>query len=91
LPVPEADEFYHADLIGLTVALGDGSDYGTVKALYDFGAGEVIEILPRAGGQPVILPFTHEAVPVIDVAAGRLVVVPPDGLLDTPRDEGDGA
>lgn len=88
LPEPEEDEFYHADLIGLSAELEDGSLFGSVRALYDFGAGEVIEISPAAGGQPVVLPFTREAVPVIDIPAGRIVVAPPVGLAENAgRDE----
>lgn len=81
LPDPEEDEFYHADLIGLPVETEDGQPFGRVRALYDFGAGDVIEVDPAAGGQPVVLPFTRESVPVVDLRAGRIVVVPPEGLL----------
>lgn len=81
LPEPAEDEFYHADLIGLRVETEDERPFGRVRALYDFGAGDVIEIDPVGGGQPVVLPFTREAVPVVDLRAGRVVVVPPEGLL----------
>lgn len=81
LPAPEEDEFYHADLIGLAAELPDGRSIGTVHALYDFGAGDVIEVaLPN--GATVMVPFTREAVPEVDIAGGRLVVDPPPGLLD---------
>lgn len=80
LPEPEEDEFYHADLIGLVAETEAGQPFGQVRALYDFGAGDVIEIVPAAGGQPVVLPFTREAVPVVDLHGGRIVVVPPEGL-----------
>ncbi|MDA0664240.1 MAG: ribosome maturation factor RimM [Proteobacteria bacterium] len=76
LPEPEEEEFYHADLIGLPAVLSDGSPFGTVRALYDFGAGDVIEIILDAGGVAV-LPFTHAVVPDIDLAAGRITIVPP--------------
>lgn len=82
LPAPEEDEFYHADLIGLAVETTDGIPFGTVRALHDFGAGDVIEIVPVGAGTPVVLPFTREVVPVVDLAAGRIVVDPPKGLLD---------
>jgi 16S rRNA processing protein RimM len=76
LPAPNEEEFYHADLIGLPVVLSDGEAYGTVRALHEFGAGDMIEILLEAGGVSV-LPFTREVVPVVDVKEGRIVVVPP--------------
>ncbi|HVH79951.1 MAG TPA: PRC-barrel domain-containing protein, partial [Stellaceae bacterium] len=57
---------------------------GTVIAVHDFGAGDMLEVA-RDKGQPVLLPFTHAAVPVVDIAGSRVVVVPPDGLFDAPR------
>ena len=61
LPPPDEDAFYHADLIGLPVVLADGTPLGTVRALYDFGAGDVMEV-GRPGTAPVVLPFTKAAV-----------------------------
>jgi 16S rRNA processing protein RimM len=84
LPATAEDEFYHADLVGLAAQLGDGSPLGTVIAVHDFGAGDVIEIAP-VHGQPVLVPFTRAAVPVVDVAGGRVVIDPPDGLFDAPK------
>lgn len=75
--IDEDDAFYNADLIGLAVRLTDGGSYGRVAALHDFGAGDLIEIAPAAGGPTVILPFTRAAVPVIDLAGGFIVVDPP--------------
>lgn len=73
----DEDEFYHADLIGLRAETADGAPFGTVLALYDFGAGDVLEIrLPD--GRTELLPFTRAVVPVVDVKGGRLVVEPPD-------------
>lgn len=71
LPPPDdADEFYHEDLIGLPV-WRDGAMIGQVRALADFGAGDIIDIALVTGGS-VMLPFTREAVPLIDLAAGRI-------------------
>lgn len=84
LPATEEDEFYHADLVGLAAVLENGTALGKVTAVHDFGAGDVIEIaLPK--GQPVLVPFTRAAVPVVDIAGGKVVVDPPDGVLDAPR------
>jgi len=74
LPEPEVEEFYHTDLIGLVCETPSGEDLGRVKAIHDFGAGDVIEI----SGSKMIIPFTSTAVPEIDVAGGRLVVIPPE-------------
>ena len=76
LPAPASDEFYHADLIGLCAVGEDGNQIGTVVAIHDFGAGDLLEIRPQAG-PTMMVPFTETAVPVIDVAGGRVVVAPP--------------
>ena len=77
LPPPAADEFYHVDLIGLVAVTADGTEVGTVIAVHDFGAGDILELRPRAGGTTIMLPFTDAFVPVVDVAAGRITVAPP--------------
>src|SRR5215470_1639086 len=81
LPQPEANEFYHADLIGLAAVATDGSALGTVLAIHNFGAGDLIEIKPERGAT-VLVPFTDAVVPAIDLVAGRLIVNPPDGAFD---------
>jgi len=68
----DEDEFFHADLVGLPVEDGDGEALGSVLGLHDFGAGAVLEI--KTSGRSVMLPFTKAAVPVVDVAGGRVVI-----------------
>jgi 16S rRNA processing protein RimM len=81
LPEPEDEEFYQADLIGLTALRGDGSTLGKVVAVNDFGAGASLEIADEAG-KTVLVPFTSAAVPRVDIAAGTLRVELPEGLLE---------
>ncbi len=81
LPAPEADEFYHADLIGLAAVATDGRALGTVVAIHDFGAGDILELRQEGRRETVMLPFTEATVPVVDVAGGRIVVDPPAGVL----------
>jgi 16S rRNA processing protein RimM len=76
LPPLAADEFYHADLIGLTAVTADGSEIGTVVAVHDFGAGDIVEVVPRGGGTSIMLPFTAAFVPSVDLANRRIVVAP---------------
>lgn len=76
LPPPDDDEFYHADLIGMNASDEAGESLGTVTGVHDFGAGDILEIAPRRG-QSLLVPFTRAAVPVVDIANQRLVVVPP--------------
>jgi 16S rRNA processing protein RimM len=82
LPAPEAaDEFYHADLIGLAVVNRAGENLGIVVAIHNFGAGDLIEVRPNAGGKTELVPFNDTNVPEVDVAAGRIVIDPPAGIL----------
>ena len=85
LPEAEEDEFYHADLIGLPVRTADGEAFGTVLALHNYGAGDVIEIRCADGGTE-ILPFNKEVVPEIDLENGFLVVAPPAETYARPED-----
>jgi 16S rRNA processing protein RimM len=84
LPPAAAEEFYHADLIGLAAVLGDGTVVGHVRAVHDFGAGDTLE-LERREAPPVMVPFTRAVVPSIDLEAGHLLIDPPPGLLYDPR------
>lgn len=86
LPEPEEEEFYHADLVGLRVKSVNGEDVGTVAGVYDFGAGDVLEI-ERNRKPPLVIPFTREAVPEVDIEKSLLVMIPPPGLLDNGDDE----
>lgn len=76
LPPPDEDEFYLADLIGLEARAPDGTVLGKVKAVQDFGAGDILEIQPPAGAS-WYLPFTKEAAPELHIADGWLLVVRP--------------
>ena len=81
LPQPPAEEYYHADLIGLEAVLQDGTRVGHVRAIYDFGAGDTLEIV-RDRAPPVLVPFTRAAVPIVSPTEGRVILDPPPGLLD---------
>jgi 16S rRNA processing protein RimM len=81
LPAAQADEFYHADLVGLAAVTADGTAVGTVVAVHDFGAGDLLEIRAAGKRDTVMLPFTAATVPVVDIAGGRIVIDPPQGLL----------
>jgi 16S rRNA processing protein RimM len=83
LPPPEDDEeFYLADLIGLQARDRDGAALGRITVVHDYGAGVSLEIA-RDDDALLIVPFTRAAVPVVDVAGGHVVVVPP-ATLDAP-------
>lgn len=75
LPATEDDEVYIDELIGVTVVDGEGTALGTVKAVHNFGAGDLLEIDPVGGGKSVLVPFTEEDVPGVDLDAGEIEVV----------------
>ena len=82
LPATDEREWYEADLIGLPAVGTDGRDWGKVMAFHDFGAGRTMEVSGgTASRQSVMLPFTDEAVPEVDVEGGKVVIDPPAGLL----------
>ncbi len=90
LPEPDEDEYYLADLIGLTAVAEDGTSLGFVSVVHDYGAGVSLEI-EREAASAMIVPFTNEFVPAVDVAAGRVTVAPPnviDGMEDGFRRQG---
>ena len=76
LPGLPDDEYYHADLIGLAVLDTGGVEIGRVGAVFDHGAGDLIEI-SRPGQGSLIIPFTRLTVPTVDLSNGRMVVDPP--------------
>jgi len=80
LPVTDDDEYYHADLIGLSAVTVTDEPIGRVIAIHNFGAGDLIEIAP-AHGPTMLLPFTNAVVPTVDIAGGRVVIELP-GEID---------
>jgi len=77
LPEPDEDEFYYHDLIDLTVRLPTGELYGTVKAVENFGAGDIIEILPQNSQKTMYFSFTKEIVPSVNIKEGYVTIAPP--------------
>ncbi|MFG1303880.1 ribosome maturation factor RimM [Xanthobacter autotrophicus] len=78
LPPPDdEDTFYHADLIGLDVQDETGVVIGKVVALQDFGAGDILEYaptLPATKAKTLMVPFSNDAVPVVDLPGRRVVI-----------------
>lgn len=81
LPSLTDDEYYHADLIGLEVLDTGGTLLGTVSAVLNHGAGDLLEI-QRPGKGAALIPFTLAIVPTVDLASGRIIADPPDGLFE---------
>jgi 16S rRNA processing protein RimM len=86
-PADDEDEFLHADLIGLKVETVSGEPVGTVTAVFDFGAGDVIDVA-RKGQRAVMIPFTKAVVPTVDMGRAhrrRPAGGPPRGHAARPR------
>ncbi len=84
LPPPEAEEFYLADLIGLAVRTEAGAAMGRVAAVEDHGGGCFLVVTAAEGAREHLLPFTRAVVPVVDIAGGCLVVIPPEEVVVPP-------
>jgi 16S rRNA processing protein RimM len=81
LPALPDDEYYYADLIGVSVLDTGGNALGTVKSVMDHGDGDQLEIILPGQSETVLLPFTNTVVPTVDLAAGRIIADPPEGLF----------
>ncbi len=86
LPSLPDDEYYHSDLIGLVVLDTGGATLGKVTAVQDFGAGDILEIAGKGLKEPVLLPFTLANVPTVDLASGKIIADPPEGLFPATTD-----
>ena len=85
LPPADEDEFYHADLLGLRAETRDGTLLGNIAAVMNFGAGDILDIRPDIG-ENLLLPFTKKVVPIVDLAAGRVIIEPPEDIIVTEED-----
>jgi 16S rRNA processing protein RimM len=82
LPPAEEDEFYLTDLVGLKVETVDGTVLGKIKAVQNFGAGDILEIDGGPGRKSWYLPFTREAVPGVDIEGGKVIADPPNEVSE---------
>ncbi len=80
-PTQDPEEFHDHELEGLRVVLTDGDVVGTVDEVLHSPAGELLQVRTSGGGQ-VLVPFVSAIVPAVDPDEGRIVVDPPEGLLD---------
>lgn len=78
LPNLPDDEFYHTDLIGLEVLDTGGALLGRVRAVHNHGAGDILEIYGPGRKTTLLIPFTKQAVPTVDLKAGRIIADPPE-------------
>lgn len=76
----DPDEFYDHQLAGLAAEFTDGSPAGTVREVVHIPSGELLAV--DVDGRDVLVPFVKAIVPTVDVAAGKVVIDPPDGLFE---------
>jgi len=81
LPALGDDEYYHSDLIGLSVLDTGGTRIGQVKTVQNHGAGDLLEVIQNDSSATVLVPFTAAIVPTVDLKTSRIIVDPPDGLF----------
>jgi 16S rRNA processing protein RimM len=77
LPDAGEDEFYRADLVGLTAEDPDGGKIGSIVAVENYGAGDILELRLEGQSKTELIPFSDAFVPVVDIAGGRVVVILP--------------
>lgn len=82
----DGDEaYFHADLVDCVLVSEQNEEIGRVTAVHDFGAGDLLDVLRSdadGAGKTVLVPFTRAVCPEVDIAARRIVCVPPVGLLE---------
>jgi 16S rRNA processing protein RimM len=90
LPAPEAEDYYVADLVGLEALTPNSETLGTIVAVQNFGAGDLLEVSLAGQMRTVLVPFTRAVVPGVNLKAKHVVIVMPKELLDeTPPPEGE--
>lgn len=87
LPDPDNEEWYYSDLISLKVFDRENQLIGVVSTVQNFGAGDLIEITPVSGGDSVLVPFTTNFVPEVDLTRGKLTIDLPEGWISGPDDK----
>lgn len=82
-PTGDPDEFHVHQIEGLSAELPDGTAVGTVREVVHGPGGELL-VVARPDAPDALVPFVREIVPTVDLAGGRVVLDPPEGLLDLP-------
>lgn len=88
LPALPDDEFYHSDLVGLSALDMGGAVLGEVIAVADYGGGDFLEVRLARNGKALLIPFTREAAPTVDLARGVVVVDPPEDVEEPDEETG---
>ncbi len=88
-PAAGEDEFYHVDLIGLTAVAPDGGEIGRVVGVYNFGAGDLLDVAFGGSKRTELIPFKEPFVPTVNLAARQIVIVLPEPGEPDPEEDGE--
>jgi 16S rRNA processing protein RimM len=80
LPVPDEDEYYWRDLLGLTVLTDQGVELGTVVDIFETGSSDIYVV--RGGSKEYLIPAIADVISCIDLPGKKMIITPLDGLLD---------
>ena len=83
--IKDEETYYYVDLIGLEVRDEDGQRIGTVKAVDDYGAGDVVEVTLDGESKTDLVPFRQDTVPDVNIEAGYLVISKPE-MIDAQKE-----
>lgn len=81
-PTEDPDEFYDHQIEGLAVFTADGTKIGVIAEVLHGAGSDLLLVRREVGGGELLVPFVSQIVPEVDVRAGRVVIDPPEGLLD---------
>jgi 16S rRNA processing protein RimM len=87
-PTGDPDEWWDHELVDLPAVLADGTRVGTVTEVLHLPGGDLLAVA-REGREELLVPFTAEFVPTVDVAGGRVVIDPPEGLVELADERSD--
>jgi 16S rRNA processing protein RimM len=80
LPVPEDDEYYWRDLIGLAVHTDQGVEIGTLVDIFETGSSDIYVV--RGSSKEYLIPAIADVIAHIDISGKKMIITPLDGLLD---------
>lgn len=80
LPVPDEDEYYWRDLIGLTVVTDEGAELGTLVDIFETGSNDIYVV--RGESKEYLIPAIADVISLVDIPGKKMIITPLEGLLD---------
>jgi 16S rRNA processing protein RimM len=85
----DPDEYYDDALVGLEVVTEAGERIGSVTEVLHLPGQDVLAVRATPDAPEILVPFVSEIVPVVDIEASRIVIRPPEGLLEAQEESGE--